>query len=202
MRQWVLLEGTGILSIKTIPKLLGTGILVFLTVLTPSLQAQNSKIEFDLFGLNCFPFQEVSRYSYNFNVYGDSWDSYQDMSFEKSSPHFGFGAGLTYWIQDHLGLRFQALSWKTQQTGFDNLVSIRYSYYPWYSYSSDQPVDVSYDFKGKVPPELDYRTSAFSLRAVWRTKIGLSPSELKQTPTELLLNPSRFRLTFVLAIKL
>jgi len=150
----------------------GKGILVFLIALAVSLPAQNSKIEFDLFGLNCFPFQEVSRYSYNFNAYGDSWDSYQNISFAKSSPHFGFGAGLTYWIRDSFGFRFQALSWKTQQTSFDNLVSIRYSYYPWYPYFSEEPVEVSYDFKGKVPPELDYRTTAFSLSAVWRTKIG------------------------------
>jgi len=148
------------------------GILVFLIVLTVSLPAQNSKIEFDLFGLNCFPFQEVSRYSYNFNAYGDSWDSSQNISFKKSSPYFGFGAGLTYWIKDSFGLRFQALSWKAQQTSFDNLVSVRYSYYPWYPYFSDEPVDVSYDFEGKIPPELDYRTTAFSLSALWRTKIG------------------------------
>lgn len=112
------------------------------------------------------------KYSYHFSVYESSWDSYQEVCFKKNSPQPGFGAGLTYWINNNFGLQVQAVSWKKRQAASDNFVSVKYSYFPWYPYFSDQPVEISYDLKSDVQPELTYRISAFSLNGVLRKKIG------------------------------
>ena len=93
-------------------RLLKTVISVFILLFSIPLQAQNSKVEFDLFGLTCFPFQEVSSYFYDFNVYRNSWDSYQDIYFNKKNLQLGLGARLTYWINNNFGLRIESSSWK------------------------------------------------------------------------------------------
>jgi hypothetical protein len=137
-----------------------------------SLHAQNSKVEFDLFGLTCFPFQEVSNYSYNFSVYGNSWDSYQNIYFNKNKLQLGLGARLTYWSSNNFGLRVELLSWKKSQTSYANSVVIKYSYYPWYPYLSDEPVEVSYNIESDIPPELSYRINNLALNGLFRNKIG------------------------------
>jgi len=153
-------------------KPLTVGILVLWAAFAGYLQAQSSKIQLDLFGLGAFPLQEVQSYSYHFNVYQRSWDSHQEVYFNNHSLRLGFGAGLTYWINDNFGFRVQAVSWKKQQVASDNDVFVRYSYLPWYPYFSDQPVEVAYNLKSNVQPELNYRVSAFSLNGVLRKKIG------------------------------
>jgi len=153
-------------------KPLTVGILVLWAAFAGDLQAQSSKIEFDLFGLGAFPLQEVQNYSYHFDVYQRSWDSHQEVYFKNHSLRLGFGAGITYWINDSFGLRVQAVSWKKQQVASDNDVFVTYSYLPWYPYFSDQPVEVAYNLKSNVQPELTYRVSAFSLSGVLRKKIG------------------------------
>lgn len=162
-----------IFNIMSFQKFIKLVMCVFILLFSTSLQAQNSRVEFDLFGLTCFPFQEVSQYSYNFNIYGnDSWDSYQEIDFNKKSLRLGFGARLSYWFNNNFGLRIEALSWKKNQTSYDNSVFINYSYYTFYPYVSDKPTEISYEMDSDIPPKLSYRIYALSLNGILRKKIG------------------------------
>lgn len=129
-------------------------------------------MDIHLFGSASFSLQQLSTYTSHLNVFGDSWDSYQDIVFEKNPFRFGWGGGLTYWVSNNFGLQIEARSWMKRQPSQDNSVHVEYSYYPWYPYLSDQPVEISYDLKSAVPPKLSYRISAFSLNGIWRAKIG------------------------------
>jgi len=166
-------EKIDIVNIMNFQNFLKLVMCVFILLLSNSLQAQNSKVEFTLFGLTSLPFQEVSQYSYNFNVYGnDSWDSNQEIDFNKKSLQLGFGARLSYWFNNSFGLRIEALSWKKNQTSYDNSVFIKYSYYPYYPSASDVPINISYGMDSDIPPELSYRVYALSLNGILRNKIG------------------------------
>jgi hypothetical protein len=134
--------------------------------------AQESRVDIRLFGLASFPLQGISKYTTQLNAFGDSWDSYQDIVFDKNPLRFGWGAGLTYWISHNFGLQMEARSWTKHQPSEDNSVHIEYSYYPWYPHPSDQAVEVSSDLKSPVPPELSYRIGSFCLNGIWRGKIG------------------------------
>ena len=138
------------------------------------LQAQNSKVEVDLFGLGCLPLQEISHYSFNFNVFGSvAWDSYQVMEFKKNSLRFGLGARFSYWFDKYFGFRLEALSWSKKQKTVNNSVYINYSYTPSYPEIADEPVDVSYKAISDRAPELSYRINALSLNGIYRNKFGV-----------------------------
>ncbi|MDH4196866.1 MAG: hypothetical protein OEW05_05615 [Candidatus Aminicenantes bacterium] len=141
-------------------------------IFSTQLQAQSSRIELDLFGLKAFSLKSVPCYTYRFNAYGDSWDSYQEIFFAKTSSPLGAGGGLTYWVSDRVGLRLHVQTWTSQRTSTDNSVLIHYSYYPWYPSPSPDPVVVSYGLKSPVPPALSYRIGALSFDGVLRAGFG------------------------------
>ncbi|MBU1186641.1 MAG: hypothetical protein KJ908_07100 [Acidobacteria bacterium] len=151
---------------------LSIAVIIFGLIPSTLLQAQSSRVEIELFGLNAFSLKNISDYTYRFNAYGDSWDSYQETVFAKKSSRIGFGAGLTYWISDHVGLRLQGQTWSRSWTSSDNNVLIEYSYFPWYPNPSPDPVVVSYGLKSTIPPSLSYRIGALSLAGVLRTALG------------------------------
>lgn len=167
-----MIKKSNIFDIIKFQRLLKTVISVFILLFSIPLQAQNSKVEFDLFGLTDFPFQEVLSYSYDFNVYRNSWDSYQDIYFNKKNFQLGLGARLTYWINNSFGLRIESSSWNQSQISYANSVVIKYSYYPWYPDLSDVPVEVSYNLESDIPPELLYKINALSLNGLLRKNIG------------------------------
>jgi len=148
------------------------GILFLAMTASVSLYAQESRVDLHLFGLASFSSNQLATYTSTLNVFGDSWDSYQDVIFEKSPLRLGWGAGLTYWVSHNFGLQIEARSWTKRQPSRDDSVHIEYSYYPWYPDPVDDPVNISYDLKSPVPPELSCRISAFSLNGLWREKIG------------------------------
>jgi hypothetical protein len=148
------------------------GILFSVLTFCAAVQAQESRVDLHLFGLASLPLQQLTSYRSTLNAYGDSWDSYQDVVFEKSPLRLGWGAGLTYWLSREFGLEIEARSWTTRQASRDNSAHIEYSYFPWYPYPSDEPVNISYDLKSPLPPELTSRVTAFSLNGLWREKIG------------------------------
>jgi hypothetical protein len=71
-------------QIKIFTRFFGAVIVLWLASSAP-LQAQSSKIEIDLFGLKPFPIKSVSDYTYMFNAFGDSWDSFQETAFKRDS---------------------------------------------------------------------------------------------------------------------
>ncbi len=111
-------------------------------------------------------------YAYRFNAYGDSWDSYQEIFFAKTSSPLSAGGGLTYWMSPNAGLRIQAQAWKSEQLSTDNDVLIHYSYYPWYPQPLPDPVVVSFSLKSPIPPALSYRVGALSFDGVLRAAVG------------------------------
>jgi hypothetical protein len=150
---------------------LGGAFFLALTV-SVSLPAQESRVSVHLFGLASSSLGQLSAFRSTHNVYEDSWDSYQDVVFDKSPLRLGWGAGLTYWMSRNFGLEIEARGWSARQPSRDNAVHIEYSYYPWYPYPSDEPVHVSSDLESPLPPELSFRVYAFSLNGLWREKVG------------------------------
>ena len=142
------------------------------------LQAQSSKVEIDLFGLKALSIKSVPAYTYWFNAYVNSWDSYQEISFAEASSQLSAGGRLTYWISDRVGLCFQAQTWTSEQLSTDNSVLVHYSYYPWYPLPSPDLKVVSYSLKSPIPPALSYRVGALSFDGVLRVSLGRPKLEI------------------------
>ena len=131
-----------------------------------------TRVDFELFGLKAFPLGRFASTVHPFNAYGQSWDSFQSIAFDRASSPFGFGAGATYWPSRRFGLRLRLQSWKQEQASSDNDVRVEYSYTPWYPSPSPTLVVVSYGLKSQAVPRFAFRVAALSFGGVYRAALG------------------------------